>query len=155
MLVSGLKSNLFSSLAAATKGVRTILEKNDSSLDLGPFEVQLTQLDNVDHLNLTIAKERTESSLCAISGKKFDKISAITALVSKKPVALSVGSINFDQRVVVNASIDDKSNNSTYKTHNTKEDVSFCENRKVMFCHLRLAILVKKGLNSPKSALAY
>ena len=45
----------------------------------------------------------------------------VTALVPKKSVAPSVGSINID-------SVEDKNNNSTYKIHdNTNEEVSFCE----------------------------
>ena len=56
VLVPGLKRNLFSSLAAAKQGVKTIIEKNDSSLDLGAFSVQLIQLDSMDSLNPTITK---------------------------------------------------------------------------------------------------
>ena len=79
VLVPGWKRNLFSSLAAAQKGVKTIVEKNGSSLDLGPFGVQLTRFDNMDHLDLTIAKEsrRTKSDLCAISKKPFGKESVV------------------------------------------------------------------------------
>ena len=49
--------------------------KSESSLDLGPFSVQLTRFDSMDHLDLTIAKEsgRAESALWAISGKTFGK----------------------------------------------------------------------------------
>ena len=39
VLVPGLKWNLFSSFAAAQKGLKTSVEKNSSSLDLGPFSV--------------------------------------------------------------------------------------------------------------------
>ena len=51
-------------------------------------------MDNIDYLDLTIAKEnrRTESALSTISGKSFGKESVLTALVPKKPVALSVDS---------------------------------------------------------------
>ena len=38
------------------------------------------------------------------------------ALVSKKPVALSVGSINIDQRVVENPLMEDKNKRLTCKT---------------------------------------
>ena len=80
----------------------------------------------MDHLNLTIAKE--SRSACAISGKTFRKESVLTGLVSTKPVALSVDSINIDQRVVENASVQDKDNNLTYTIHgNANEKVSFCE----------------------------
>ena len=56
VLVPGLKRELFSGSAAAQKSVKTIVEKNGSSLDLGVFSVQLTRLDNMDHLDLTIVK---------------------------------------------------------------------------------------------------
>ena len=53
-----LKRNLFSSLVAAQKGVKTVIENNGSSIDLGPFSVQLIRFDNdMDYLDLTIAKE--------------------------------------------------------------------------------------------------
>ena len=42
ILVPGLKRNLFSTSAAAQKGVNTIMENSGSSLDLGAFSVQLT-----------------------------------------------------------------------------------------------------------------
>ena len=98
----GSKRILFSSSVAAQKGVEKIIENCGSSLDLGPYSVQLTWFDNVDHLDLMIAKEsrRTESAFCAISGKTFGKKSALTALAPKKPVALSVDIINVAQRVV-------------------------------------------------------
>ena len=56
----------------------------------------------MDHLDLTIAKEsrRTVSALCKISGKTLSKGFVLTTFVPKKPVALSVGSINIDHRVV-------------------------------------------------------
>ena len=71
-LVAGLKRNLFSSSAAAQKDVKTIIENNDSSLDLSAFRVQLTRSDNMNHLDLTIAKKsrKIESSLCAFLGEK-------------------------------------------------------------------------------------
>ena len=73
VLVPGLKRNLLSSSAAGKKGVKTIIEQKGSSLDLGAFRVQLTRLDSMEYLDLTIAKKsrRTESALCAISGKTF------------------------------------------------------------------------------------
>ena len=46
------------------------------------------------------------------------------ALVPKKPVALSVGSINVDHRVVRNPLAEDKTKISTYEIH---EGVSLCE----------------------------
>ena len=44
-------------LAAAKKGVKTIIEQKGSSLDLGVSSVQLTRLDSLEYLDLTIAKE--------------------------------------------------------------------------------------------------
>ena len=98
-----------------------IIEKCGSSLGLGIFSIQLTPLDTMEYLDLTIVKERrrTESALCAISGETFGKESMITTLVPKKPVSLSVGRINID-------SVGDKNSNSPYKIYNTNEDVSFC-----------------------------
>ena len=57
VLVSRLKRNLFSSLAAAKKGVKIIIEQNGSSLDLGAFSGQLTWLDSMEYLALTIVNE--------------------------------------------------------------------------------------------------
>ena len=129
MLVPGLKRNIFSTPAAAQKRVKTIIEMRGSSLDLGVFSVQLTRLKNTDPLDLTIAKKRrrTKSALCVISGETFGRESVLTVLVPKKPVALSVGSINVDQSAVKNILVGDKNGILTYKIHNTKEDVSFCE----------------------------
>ena len=55
----------------------------------------------MEYLDLTIAKEsrRTESALCAISGKTFHKEAVLTALLPKKPAAQSEGSINVEQKV--------------------------------------------------------
>ena len=57
VLVPGLKRYLFLRLAAAKKGVRTIIERKGSSLDLEAFSVQLTRSDSMEYLDLTIAKE--------------------------------------------------------------------------------------------------
>ena len=57
VVVPGLRRNLFSSLAAAQTGVKTIIENNGSSLDLGAFSGLLTRLDNMDHLDVSIAKK--------------------------------------------------------------------------------------------------
>ena len=61
-------------LAAAKKGVETIIEQKGSSLDLGVSSVQLTRLDSLEYLDLTIAKEVEEhniSALNAISGENW------------------------------------------------------------------------------------
>ena len=110
-------------MAAAQKYVKIIIEKIGSSFDLESFSVQLIRLDDMDHLDLTVAREnrRIESALCTISGKTLGKESVLTTLAPKKPVALSVSSINID-------SMEDKNNNSSYKKHDsTNEEVSFCE----------------------------
>ena len=101
MLVPGLKRNIFPSSLSTKKGVSTIIEQKGSSLDYRAFSFQLTRLDSMEYLDLTIAKEsrRTESALCAISGKKLGRESVLTALVPKKPVAQPVGSISVDQKV--------------------------------------------------------
>ena len=60
----------------------------------------------MDHLDLTIAKynRKTESALYAILGKTFGKELILTSSIpKKKPVVLSIGSINVDQGVVENA----------------------------------------------------
>ena len=50
------------------------------------------------------------------------------ALVPKKPVALSVSSINNDQKAAENASGEEKNNNSAYTVYeDTNEEVSFYE----------------------------
>ena len=114
VLVPGLKKIIFSSLAAAQKGVKTVIEKNGSFLDLGLF-VQFTRFDNIDHLDLMIAKiSRTVSAYSANSGKTFGKESGLTNLVPKKPVAMSIGSINNDRRAIENASVEGNNKNSTY-----------------------------------------
>ena len=123
MLVPGLKRSIFSSWTAAQKGVKTVKEKSGSYLRFAPFSVQLTRFDDMDHLDITIAKEsrRTKSSVCASSGKMFGKESVLKVLVLTKPTALSVDIINID-------SVEDKNNNSPYKIHgNTYEEVRFCE----------------------------
>ena len=100
--VPGLKINLFSSSAAAKKGVKTVIKQKCSSLDLGAFRIQLTRLDSMEYLDLTIAKEsrQTESALCIISRKTFRKeADYLTTLVPKTSVAQSVGSIKVDQKV--------------------------------------------------------
>ena len=82
----GLKIYLFSSSAAAKKGVRTTIEQKGSSLDLGAFGVQLSRLDSMEYVDLTSVKERTESALCAISGKTFRKESVLTNGLSSQEV---------------------------------------------------------------------
>ena len=56
VLVLAFKKNLFSSVAAAQKDVKTVITKTGSYLDLGFFSIQLSRSDNLDHLNLDNAK---------------------------------------------------------------------------------------------------
>ena len=81
------------------------------------------------HLDLMMAKcSRAESVLCAISGTKIGKESVLSSLMPKQSVVLSVGSINVNQTVVENTSVEDKNGSSTYKIHDcTNEKVSPCE----------------------------
>ena len=55
----------------------------------------------MEYLVLAIAKEsrRTQSALCAMSGKTFRKEASLTALVPNKSVAQPVDSIKIDQKV--------------------------------------------------------
>ena len=150
VLVPGWKRNISSSLAEAQKCVKTIIENNESSLDRVLLIIQLTRLDNMDHLNITIAKEsgRAEFSLRAISGKTFGKESVRTVLVPEKPVALSVGSIDIDQRVVENALlVEDKNNSSTYKIHHITNKSEQVESNDVLSTNVDTN---KKGGKSSK-----
>ena len=63
VLVIGLKRNLFSSSAAPQNVVKTVVEKNGSSLDLGPFSVQLTRLDNMETSIQQLQKKAEKQSL--------------------------------------------------------------------------------------------
>ena len=65
------------------KGVKTISTKAGSIVDLVLSSIQLTRSDNLDHLDLAIAKESkwTESTYCAISGKAFGNQTVLTASV--------------------------------------------------------------------------
>ena len=56
VLVPGLERNFCPSSAATQKGVKTVIAKNESSLDRGPFSVQLNRFNDMEHLDLTISK---------------------------------------------------------------------------------------------------
>ena len=96
----------------------------------------------MEYLDLTIVKEsrKTESALCAISGKIFGKEHVLTALVSKKPVAQPVGSINIDQKVGGKSFVEDKSKSLTYKIRRVVRKL------RVITRHLRLVTLTKRRL---------
>ena len=121
------------------KGVKTIIEQKGSSLDLGAFSVQLTRLDSMEYLDLTIAKEsrRTESALCAISGKTFRKV------VSKKSVAQPIGTIKVDQKVGGESTVEDKNKSLAEKIQENTNEVSCREKIESNKQDLRLATLTK------------
>ena len=122
---------------AAQKGVKTIITKTGSIVDLGLFSIQqLTRSDNLDHLDLAISKEskRTESACCAISGKLFSKETVLTASVPQKYIALSSSavSMNIDQRALQDgSSVVGHDNDSPMILHNStsskRSEVSCCE----------------------------
>ena len=89
---------------------RVVIAKSGSSLDLRLFSIQLTRFDIMNHLGLTIEKEsrKTECALYAISGEMFSKECVLTTSTPNKYVALSVGSINIDKKVVENTSVEAK-----------------------------------------------
>ena len=97
-IVPGLKRNIFSSVETGSKGVKTVIAKAGSTLDLGSFSIQLTRSDNFDRLNLAIAKEskRTESVCCVVLGETFGNETVLTASVPEKPIFLSAISMNID-----------------------------------------------------------
>ena len=70
-----------------------------------------------------LTSRRTESSLCAISGKKLGRKSVVTALVPKKPVSQPVGKINADQSVGENPEVEGKNKSLTYKIQESPKDV--------------------------------
>ena len=72
----------------------------------------------MEYLDQTTAKEsrRTESALCAISGKPFRKDSVITALVPKG-----------DQKVGGKPVVEDKNKSLTYNTQENANEESWRE----------------------------
>ena len=83
----------------------------------------------MEYLDLTIAKEsrRTESALCAISGKSFRKEAVLTALVPMKSVAQPVGSIKVDQKVGKKTVVENKNKSLAHKIQENTNEVSCCE----------------------------
>ena len=63
VLMPGLKRNIFPSSVAAKKAVNPIIEQKGSSLDYRAFSFQLTRLDSMEYLDLTIAKKVEEQNL--------------------------------------------------------------------------------------------
>ena len=92
---------------AAQKGVKTIITKAGSIVDLGLFSIQLTRSDNLDHFDLAISKEskRKESACCAISGNLFGKETVLPTSVPQKHTTLSSAvSMNIDLRALQDGS---------------------------------------------------
>ena len=115
VLVLGLGRNLFSIAMAAQNGVKTIITKAGSIVDLGLFSIQLTRSDNLDPLDLAISKgsKRTESACCAISGKPFGKETVLTASVPQKYIALSSAvSMNIERSLQDGSSVVGHDNDS-------------------------------------------
>ena len=106
LFMPGLGRNPLSIALAAQKGAKTIFPKAGSIADLGLFSIQLTRLDNLDHLELAISKESkpTVSACCAISGKAFGEKTVLTASAPQKPIAPSSSAVcmNTDKRALRN-----------------------------------------------------
>ena len=60
VLVPESRMHLFSSVPADQKDDMIVITKSGPYLGLGSFSVQLSRYDNMDHLDLAIAKERTK-----------------------------------------------------------------------------------------------
>ena len=121
---------------AAQNGVKTIITKAGSIVDLGLFSIQLSRSDNLDHHDLAISKgsKRTESACCAISGKSFGKETVLTASVPQKYIALSSSavSMNIERSLQEGSSVVGHDNDSpTYGIlHNStsqRSEVRCCE----------------------------
>ena len=87
----------------SSKGVKTIFTKAGCIVDLRLFSLQLTRSDDLDHLDLGIAKgsKQPESACCAISEKTFGKENILMASVPQKSVTLSSAvCMNIDQRTL-------------------------------------------------------
>ena len=68
---SGIKEELFSSVAAAQNGVKPVTTKGGSILDLDPSSFQSRGSNNLDHLDLAIVKgsKRTKRYFALFQGK--------------------------------------------------------------------------------------
>ena len=73
-----------------------MIAKNGSHVDLGQWCVWSTRSKNMDHLNLTTAKEsrKREFDLCVTSRKTFGNGYALTASMPKIYIHASVGHNN-------------------------------------------------------------
>ena len=121
---------------AAQKGVKTIITKAGSIVDLGLFSIQLPRSDNLDHFDSAISKEskRKESACCAISGNLFGKETVLTASVPQKHTTLSSAvSINIDLRAlqdgfsVVGHDYDSPTYRILHNSTSKRSEVSCCK----------------------------
>ena len=121
---------------AAQKGVKTIITKAGSIVDLGLFSIWLTRSDNLDHFDLAISKEskRKESACCAISGNLFGKETVLTTSVPQKHTTLSSAvSMNIDLRALQDgfSVVGHDYNSPTYRIlhnfTNKRSEVSCCK----------------------------
>ena len=69
----GLYKHSFSSCAAVQAGVKTVICKEGSYLDMGMFTIPLSKFNNMDYIDLAISGNSMGSSTacCAISGTQF------------------------------------------------------------------------------------
>ena len=100
VLVPGLGGNYFLQFWQLKKALKIFSLRQGSIVDLGSFSIHLTRSDNLDNVDLAVAKKskRTESACWAISGKVFGNQTVLTASAPQKPIALSAVSMNIDQR---------------------------------------------------------
>ena len=120
VLMPGPKRNMFSSSAAAKKGVKTIIKQKGSTL---AFSV--TRLNSMEYLDLIIAKasRRPESALCAIPEKTFRNEAVLTI----KSVVQPVGSIKVDQKVGGKPVVEDQNKSLADKIQENTNKVSYSE----------------------------
>ena len=81
--------------------------KAGSIIDLGLFSIQLSVWDDLNPLDLAIAKEskRREQAYCATSGKTFGNGTVLTSLVPQKAITLSAVCMNLDQKALQDGSV--------------------------------------------------
>ena len=133
VLVQWLKKNMFSALAAVQKGVKVVIAKGGSILDLGSFSSQLKRTNNFDNFDLAITKEskRTELACCAVWGKTFRNETVLTTSLPQKTIAPSAGGMDNDLRALENDSARYNNDSPTYRIH---ERTSICKSSDISCC---------------------
>ena len=114
-LVPGINKHLFSSCTAAQPGVRTVICKEGSYLDLGIFTIPLSKFNNnMDYIDLAISGKSMGSSTacCAISGTQFKNEAAL------------ISTSGVEQENVVSAEQHPESEEMEEKQRKTKEQQS-------------------------------